>query len=167
MLLLCLSASENVKNHCSLSTASTRRNSRKYAGNGSRLGPLKPPGDTRRSSGKVVKGELTDLRIQGCAGCRRKGKTRKPGIDKGVLVAVRDKLNAIRAGNIKLPQRLPSSRTLEAKISIPIWPFPPIVIVVTTDDDTDTVCITIFVGNGFCYVCTSGDVVASTCIPRH
>lgn len=131
------------------------------------IGTIEAAGRHATLVGKVVKGELTDLRIQGCAGCRRKGKTRKPGIDKGVLVAVRDKLNAIRAGNIKLPQRLPSSRTLEAKISIPIWPFPPIVIVITTDDDTDTVCITIFVGNGFCYVCTSGDVVASTCIPRH
>ena len=134
------------------------------------IGTIEAAGRHATLVGKIVKGELTDLRLQGCAGCGSKGRTRKrtrkPGIDKAVLVAVRDKLNAIRDGDIRLPQRLPSSRTL-ANIVIPIWPFPPIVIVVTTDDDTHTVCIILFVGNGFCYVCASGDIVASTCIPQH
>jgi hypothetical protein len=130
------------------------------------LGTIEAVGRSATLVGKIVKGELTNLRLQGCAGCRPKGKKRKRAIDKNLLMAIRDKLEGVRAGTIKLRQRLPSSRRLtQGKINIRIWPFPPIVIVITIDDGT--FCITIFVGNGFCYLCTDGDVVASTCIPRH
>ena len=124
------------------------------------LGTIEAVGRSATLVGKIQKGELTRLSLRGCVGCQPKGKTRKRGIDKNVLLAIRDKLEDVRAGTIKLPQRLPSSRRRAGRINIRIWP-PPIVIVI---GDELTVCIIVFIGRSFCYLCTDGDVVAKDCI---
>ena len=126
------------------------------------IGTIEAAGRSATLVGKIEKGELTRLKLQGCVGCQQKGKIRKGRINEKVFLAVRDKLEGARAGTIKLPQRLPSSRRLSRDIRIPIWPFPPIVIIIEPGGDTFCIAILI-VGHVICYLCI-GDIVAGNCI---
>jgi len=91
------------------------------------IGTIEAVGRSATLVGKIEKGELTRLKLQGCAECHQKSKRRTAKIDEKVFLAIRDRLEDVRAGKIRLPQRLPSSRTLSRDIKIPIWPFPPII----------------------------------------
>lgn len=125
------------------------------------IGTIEAVGRSATLVGKIEKGELTRLSLQGCVGCQQKGRTRKGKINESVVLAIRDKLEDVRAGKTKLPQRLPSSRTLARAINIPIWPFPPIVIII---DPSDDFCIAVNIpGHVICYLCI-GDIVWGNCI---
>jgi hypothetical protein len=126
------------------------------------LGTIEAVGKSATLVGKIEKGELTRLRLQGCVGCQQKGKRRKGKINTKLILAIREKLEGVRAGNIKLPQRLPSSRTLARLIRIPIWPFPPIVIIIETGGGDFCIAILI-VGHVICVLCIGGTVIG-TCI---
>ena len=135
---------------------------KKVRGQWLEIGTIEAAGRSATLVGKIENGKLTRLRLQGCVGCQQKGKIRKGRINEKVFLAVRDKLEDVRAGKVKLPQRLPSSRTLARDINIPIWPFPPIVIII---DPADPFCIGVVVyGHKICYVCIGTDIVWGNCI---
>ena len=123
------------------------------------IGTIEALGRSATLVGKIEKGEITRLRLQGCVGCEHTGKKRR--INDKVLLAIRDRLDEVRAGRIKLRQRLPSSRGVARAINIPIWPFPPIVIIISPGDDF---CIAVNIpGHVICYMCI-GDMVWGNCI---
>jgi len=129
------------------------------------IGTIEAVGRSATLVGRIEKGELTRLRLQGCVGCEqkgKKGKRRKGKINTQVVLAIREKLEGVRAGSIRLPQRLPSSTTLARDIRIPIWPFPPIVIIIETGGGDFCIAILI-VGHVICILCI-GDTVTGTCI---
>jgi hypothetical protein len=123
------------------------------------IGTIEALGRSATLVGKIEKGQVTRLRLEGCVGCEHKGKKRR--INDKVLLAIRDRLDEVRAGRVKLRQRLPSSRSLAREINIPIWPFPPIVIIISPGD---TFCIGVNIpGHVICYICI-GDIVWGNCI---
>jgi hypothetical protein len=125
------------------------------------LGTIEAVGRSATLVGKIEKGELTRVTLQGCVGCQQKGKKRRRRIDEKVFLAIRDRLDDVRAGKIKLRQRLPSARRLSSAITIPIWPFPPIVIIISPGDDF---CVAVNIpGHVICYMCI-GDMVWGNCI---
>ena len=137
-----------------------RKKLKKVRGQWLELGTIEALGRSATLVGKIEKGELTRLTLQGCVGCQQKGKRKGARIDKKVLLAIRDRLEDVRAGKIKLRQRLPSARRLSSEINIPIWPFPPIVIIISADDPF---CIGVNIpGHVICWMCI-GDFVWGKC----
>jgi hypothetical protein len=115
---------------------------------------------------EIDKGTITRLKLQGCAGCGQKDKKHPSNKVKKLFLAVRDEVLAIRSGEIKLPEPLGGNGGVSADIKIPIWPFPPIVIIV--EGATDGFCIAIMVGSGkvgsntvFCYACFGSETLAN------
>ena len=123
------------------------------------IGTIEAAGKSATLIAKVEKGAITRLGVQGCTGCEKKAKGK---VDKKVLGAIRDKMLAIREGKVKLPAPIRSAKVLFRDINIPIWPFPPIVILIGGGDGTYCIAINI-VGHVICYVCV-GDMTWGNCI---
>ena len=125
------------------------------------LGTVEALGRSSTLVAKFENGEITGAKLHGCAGCE--GKAKKTKINRKLTLALRDKLQAIKDGTLKVP--LPSSPPAVAEdIRIPIWPWPPIVIIV--EGGTDGFCIAIMIGSGkvgshtvFCFICFGSEVM--------
>ena len=94
------------------------------------VGILEAAGHSATVVAEIRKGTVIGLSLRECTGC---GTGKKPKIDKKALIAIQDKMRNLRAkGAFKLPG-LPSIKqahdTQSGDIFIPIWFWPPIVII--------------------------------------
>lgn len=115
------------------------------------IGTLEAVGRSGTLVAEIRKGEITRLRLEGCASCQQKSKKRLGRAEKKAFLTIREKLLSIRDSKAKSPVTLPTTSTIARDIRIPIWPFPPIVVII----EPGTWCIAILVGAGalFCYYC--------------
>ena len=129
------------------------------------LGTVEAVGRSATLVAKFESGEITGARLQGCAGCgKAKRKTR---INHKLTIALRDTLQQIRDGKVDVP--IPSTPAVAEDIRIPIWPWPPIVIII--EGGTDGFCIAIMIGSGrvgshtvFCFICFDSENLPGDCL---
>jgi len=117
------------------------------------IGTLEAAGRSATLVAEIERGAITRLRLAGCPDCEQKRKPRK--VNEKVFYAVRDKLMAMRGTKVT-PPRVLGREVSDKDITIPIWPWPPIVIIV----EPESLCVAIMVGSGqvgshtvFCYYC--------------
>jgi hypothetical protein len=107
------------------------------------VGTLEAAGHGATVVAEIRKGMVVGLSLRGCAGCEA---NRKQRIDKKTLAALREKVGNLRGtGTFKLPGVPSIARSLGTQsgdISIPIWFWPPIVIIF----EPGTFCVAIQVG---------------------
>lgn len=115
------------------------------------VGTIEAAGKSATLVAEIKKGMITQLTVQGCAGCDQK---RKGGLSKDqrkVLAAIKEKASTIRGGVLTLPIPFPRKFAAGVTIDIPIWPFPPIIVI--TIEGPDTWCFAIRIGGLFCFFC--------------
>jgi hypothetical protein len=123
------------------------------------VGTIEAAGKSATLIAQVERGMITKLGLQGCCPCSDpKRKSRSGKDERRVFAAIKERVSTIRGGVPTLP--VPFARKADGDIFIPVWPFPPIVIVI----EPGTWCIAIMVvGHVFCYICLD-DPVAANCI---
>lgn len=108
------------------------------------VGTLEAAGHGATVVAEIRKGVVVGLSLRGCAGCEA---PRKQRIDRKTLVALREKVAGLRErGTFKLPGVPSIARSLANQtgdIFIPIWFWPPIVIIF----EPGTFCVAIQIGN--------------------
>ncbi len=110
------------------------------------VGTLEAAGHSATVVAEIRKGAVVGLSLRGCVGCGRPAKKR---IDQKTLRAIEEKTRRLGGGKLRLPFRARTADTEGGDIFIPIWPFPPIVIIL----EPSTFCAAIRVGATFCLWC--------------
>jgi hypothetical protein len=119
------------------------------------VGTLEAAGHSATVVAEIRNGAVIGLSLRGCAGC---GQARAKRIDKKTLLAVSEKMPSQRGkGQFKLPALARTAAMEGGDIFIPIWPWPPIVIIF----EPATFCVAIRVGTSFCVWCPD---TGGTCI---
>jgi hypothetical protein len=107
------------------------------------VGILDAAGQSATVVAEIRKGRVNGLSLRECTGC---GTGKKPRIDKKVLLAIQDKMRNLRGkGTFKLPG-VPTIAKAHGNqggdIFIPIWFWPPIVMIF----EPGTFCVAIQIG---------------------
>ena len=112
------------------------------------VGTLEAAGQSATVVAEIRKGKVVGLSLKGCVGCGSSGKSK---LDKKTLRAIDQKMGTVRGGIFKLPGVAMIARNEGGggDIFIPVWPFPPIIIIV----EPSTFCAAIRVGTTFCVWC--------------
>jgi hypothetical protein len=115
------------------------------------VGTVEAAGHSATLVATIRKGVVIGLAVQRCADC---GAARTKRIDKKTLLAIRDSVADLRGGPpFRLPALARNTARESGDIFIPIWPWPPIVIIF----EPGTFCIAIRVGTTFCVWCPGTD----------
>jgi hypothetical protein len=110
------------------------------------VGILEAAGQSATVVAEIRQGAVIGLSLRGCVGCGRPAKNR---IDRKTLLAIEEKTRGVRGGKFQLPVRARTATARSGDIFIPIWPWPPIVIIL----EPSTFCAAIRVGATFCLWC--------------
>ena len=114
------------------------------------VGTLEASGHSATLVAEIRRGTVVGLSLKGCVGC---GSSRKSKLDKKTLRAIDEKMGTVRGGTFKLPGVAMIAGNEGGgdggDIFIPIWPFPPIIIIL----EPSTFCAGIRVGSTFCVWC--------------
>jgi hypothetical protein len=103
------------------------------------VGILEAAGQSATVVAEIRQGAVIGLSLRGCVGCGGSGKKR---IDRKTLLAIEEKTRGVRGGKFQLPVPIPTGTAASGDIFIPIWPWPPIVIIL----EPSTFCVAIRVG---------------------